>query len=199
MTPTEQQPSGTGRGSQRRTGTLARGVLVAALVFTTLYTGYATVSLVVARTWTSSVAKPLALAALVLATLVCAEMLVLGLNASFLRDRLVPRERMRAAYVVLAATAAAAFGFALVGDARFAAALASLVLPGAAAYGILTLFSPAYLAKQEEKARERNRQRAAARAGRAQTRASRPPSKPNRERAQSNPKSRQRKGGRKRH
>jgi hypothetical protein len=179
--------------------TVGRGVLLAALVFTTVYTAYATVSLAMAKTWTSSVTKPLAVAALTLGTLLCVEMLVLGLNASFLRDRLVPRERMGAAYMVLGATAAAAFGLALVGDARFAGALASLVLPGAAAYGILTMLSPAYLARQEERALERERQRAAARAARSgQARAARPSSKPNRARTQTTPKSRQRKGGRKR-
>jgi hypothetical protein len=179
--------------------TVGRGVLVAVLVFTTVYTAYAAASLATARTWTSSVTKPLAVAALTLGTLVCVEMLVLGLNGSFLRDRLVPRERMGAAYMVLGATAAAAFGLALVGDARFAAALASLVLPGAAAYGILMMLSPAYLARQEERAHDRERQRAAARAARSgRERAPQPPSKPGRGCAQTSAKAKQRRGGRKR-
>jgi amino acid transporter len=195
VTPTAQQRGGPAP-AKSLARTLARGVLMAAIVFTMLYTGYAAVSIFVSNTWESTVPRPLAEAALVLGTLVCAEMVVLGLNASFLRDRLVPRERMPAAYGVLGATAAAAFALALAGDPRFAAALGSLVLPGAAAYGILAMFSPAYIARQEERARERAAARGA-RSGRTGT--PRPPSKPSRQRTQTSVKSRQRKGGRKRH
>lgn len=174
-------------------------MLLAALVFTTLYTAYATFTVVAAETWTSSVSKPLAVAALVLGTLTCAEMLVLGLNASFLEDRLVPRERRGLAYIVLGATAVAAFGIAVAGDTRFAAALGSLILPGAASYGILMLFSPSYVARQEERARERDARRGAQRAATPRRAAApSPASGKERERAQANARAKQRRGGRKR-
>jgi hypothetical protein len=199
VTPTAPQPGGRGSTLQSRMSMVARGVLIAALAFTTIYIAYAAVSIFVTDTWTSSVPRRIAEVAMVLGTLVCAEMLVLGLNASFLRDRLVPRECMQVAYAVLGATAAAAFGLALFGDLRFAAALASLVLPGAAAYAILSMFSPAYVARQEERARERARRRAAARATRSgRSGTARPAAKPSGDRTQAGVKSRQRKGGRKR-
>jgi hypothetical protein len=170
---------------------------VAALVFTTVYTLYAVVIAFGTDLWMHYVPRPIAEATLVLGALLSVELLVLGLNASFLRDRLVPPERMRTAYVVLGTTAAAAFGLAFVGDMQLVIYLASLMLPGAAAYGILTLFSPAYEARQVEKARERERRRAAARA--AKSGGARPPATPGGQRAQPGTKSRQRKGGRKRH
>ncbi len=199
MTPAKRQPGGRGSALQSRTSTLARGVLVAALAFSTVYTARFAFGVVTGKISTGDIAKPLAVAALLLGTLTCAEMLALGLNASFLRDRLVARARMRTAYVVLAATAVAAFGLAAAGDPTFAASLAALLLPGAAAFGIITLYTPAYLAKREETARERDRQRAAARAARSgQRSASPPPAKPGRERAQTSTKAKQRRGGRKR-
>ncbi len=166
-------------------------------MFTTLYIGYATVSVIAEQPWTSSVSKSLAVTALALGTLTCAEMLVLGLDISFLEDRIVPPGRRRVAYSVLAGTALAAFAVAGAGDSRFAAALGSLILPGAAAFGILVLFSSAYVARQQERARERGTRRAPPRA--TQRAGPKPASKQDRSRTQTAAKSRQRKGGRKRH
>jgi hypothetical protein len=178
--------------------TAARGVLVAALVFTTLYTAYVTVSVVTIRDWTSTISKPLAVGALALGTLTCAEMLVLGLNVSFLEDRLVPRARRRTAYIALGATALATFAVAVAGDVRFAAYLGSFVLPGAASYGILLLFSPSYVARQEERAGRRAPRPGTRSPAPQRTPTARPASK-GRPRAQASARSRQRKGGRKRH
>jgi hypothetical protein len=202
VTPTAGQRGRRGRAFQGTTRAIARGVLVIALVFSAAYMAYVTFSVAAARMSTGAVARPVALTLLLLATLVCLEMLLLGLNVSFLVDRLVPREYVRSTYWVLAATAVAlGLGLVLAGDKSFAAAVAALILPGAAAFGILMMFSPAYVARQEEKALER--QRRAGTSGRtaspAQKRASRPASGKDPGRSQTGAASRQRRGGRKRH
>jgi cyanate permease len=188
------------RGSaEPRTRILARGVLVAALVFTTLYAGYAAVGLIATKDWTYDIPKSVAAAATVLAVAASLEMLVLGLNASFLMDRIVPRERRRLAHLVLALTALAAFGLAFYADANFGLALLSLVLPGAAAFAILMMFTPTFIARQEARTQERARRRASARgAGAKRASGSRPSSGTSRGSTPSGGKGRQRRGGRKR-
>jgi hypothetical protein len=147
--------------ASNRGRSMARAALLAVVVFSTTYIGYSTFSAVTASEWTSNLSRPLVVAALVLSTLACVEVLVLGLNTMFLQERLVPPKRRQIAYVVVGSTVVAALVVAFLGDARFAVSLGSLIVPVAAIYGIVVFFSASFTASQDDGARGRNATRSA--------------------------------------